>query len=54
VNENNVTVAVFKEGALSDVYRVKTCFGKIVIAYAERRKRITKGNSTKSREVRRS
>jgi IS605 OrfB family transposase len=52
VNENNVTVAVFNDSALSDVYRVETGLGKIVIAYAERRKRITRGNSTKTREVR--
>jgi IS605 OrfB family transposase len=52
VNENNVTVAVFNYGVLSDAYRVETSLGKIVIAYAERRKRITRGNSTKTREHR--
>ena len=52
VNENNVTVAVFEGGVLSDVYRVETGLGRMVIAYAERRKRITKGNSTKNSEVR--
>jgi len=52
VNENNVTLAVFREGKLSEVYRVETNLGKIVIAYAERRKRITEGNSTKVRWVR--
>jgi len=52
VNENNVTVAVFNDGVLSGVYRVETGLGRIVIAYAERRRQITKGNSTKAREVR--
>jgi IS605 OrfB family transposase len=52
VNENNVTVAVFNNGVLSGVYRVETGLGKIVIAYTERRKRIMRGNSTKTREVR--
>jgi len=31
---------------------VETGLGKIVVAYAERRERITRGNSTKAREVR--
>ena len=53
VNENNVTIALFKGGALADVYRVETNLGRIVIAYSERRKRITRGSSTKVREVRR-
>lgn len=52
VNENNVTVALFKDGVLADVYRVETGLGRIVIAYSERRKRITQGKSTKTREVR--
>jgi len=52
VNENNVTVALFKDGALADVYRGETSLGRIVIAYSERRKRITQGKSTKTREVR--
>jgi len=52
VNENNVTLAVFREGKLSEVYRVETGLGRIVIAYSERRKRITKGKSTKTRYVR--
>jgi len=52
VNENNVTVALFKDGALADVYRVETRLGEIVIAYSERRKRIARSNSTKIREVR--
>jgi IS605 OrfB family transposase len=53
VNENNVTIALFKDGVLSDVYRVETNLGRIVIAYSERRKRITQGKSTKTREVKR-
>ena len=53
VNENNVTIALFKDGALSDIYRVETRLGEIVIAYSERRRRIAWGNSTKAREVRR-
>jgi IS605 OrfB family transposase len=53
VNENNVTIALFKDGALNNVYRVETGLGRIVIAYSERRRRITRGNSTKVREVRR-
>jgi IS605 OrfB family transposase len=52
VNENNVTIALFRGGALADVYRVGTNLGRIVIAYSERRKRITRSNSTKVREVR--
>jgi IS605 OrfB family transposase len=53
VNESNVTVALFKGGTLSDVYRVETSLGRIVIAYSDRRGRIARGNSTKVREVRR-
>jgi IS605 OrfB family transposase len=52
VNENNVTIALFKDGVLSDVYRVETGLGRVVIAYSERRGRITRGKSTKVREVR--
>jgi IS605 OrfB family transposase len=51
VNENNVTIAFFKDGVLSDVYRVETGLGRIVIAYSERRERVTRGKSTKVREV---
>ena len=52
VNENNATIALFNNGVLSEVYRVETSLGRIAVAYAERRKRITKGNPTKTREVR--
>jgi IS605 OrfB family transposase len=51
VNENNVTIALFKGGVLADAYRVETGLGRIVIAYSERRERITRGKSTKTREV---
>jgi len=51
VNENNVTLAVFREGRISEVYRVETGLGRIVIAYTERRKKLTKGRSTKDRDV---
>jgi IS605 OrfB family transposase len=53
VNENNVTIALFKGGVLSGVYRVETGLGGTVIAYSERRERITQGRSTKTREVKR-
>jgi IS605 OrfB family transposase len=52
VNENNVTIALFKGGVLSDVYRAEIGLGRIVVAYSERRERITRGSSTKVREVR--
>jgi IS605 OrfB family transposase len=52
VNENNVTIALFKDGALADVYSVETGLGRIVVTYSERRKKITRGSSTKVREVR--
>ena len=51
VNENNVTVAVFKNRELCEVYRIETGLGRIVISYSERRKRITRGRSTKTRSV---
>jgi IS605 OrfB family transposase len=51
VNENNITIAIFKNGVLVEVIRIETGLGRIVIAYAVRRKRISKGKSTKTREV---
>lgn len=51
VNENNVTLAVFREEKLCEVYRIETGLGRLVISYAERRKRITRGKSTKTRSV---
>jgi IS605 OrfB family transposase len=50
-NENNITIAVFRNGVLVEVVRVETGLGRIVIAYAVRRKRISKGKSTRTREV---
>jgi len=51
VNENNVTLAVFRDKKLCEVYRIETGLGRLVISYAERRKRITRGKSTKTRSV---
>jgi putative transposase len=51
VNENNITIAIFRNGVLVEVVRIETGLGRIVIAYAVRRKRISKGKSTKTREV---
>lgn len=51
VNENNVTVAVFRNRRLCEVYRVETGLGRLVISYAERKKKITRGKSTKTRSV---
>jgi IS605 OrfB family transposase len=52
VNENNITIAVFRNGVLVEVIRIETSLGRLVIAYAVRRKRITRGKSTKTREIR--
>ncbi|MCD6301253.1 MAG: transposase [Staphylothermus sp.] len=52
VNENNVTLAVFRDKKLCKVYRIETGLGRIVISYAERRKRMTRDKSTKTRNVR--
>jgi IS605 OrfB family transposase len=51
VNENNITIAIFKNGVLVEVIRIETGLGKLVIAYAVRRKRISRGKSTKTREI---
>ena len=51
VNENNITIAVFRNGVLVEVIRIETGLGRIVIAYAVRRKRISRGKSTKTREI---
>ncbi len=50
-NENNITIAVFRNSVLVEVIRIETGLGRIVIAYAVRRKRISKGKSTKTREI---
>ncbi len=52
VNENNITVAVFVGGVLREVWRLETGLGHMVVAYAERRKKIAKGRHTSDREVR--
>jgi IS605 OrfB family transposase len=52
INENNVTLAVFIDRRLHEVYRVETNIGRIVIAYSERRKRIAENRSTRDRDVR--
>ncbi len=51
INENNVTLAVFRDKKLCEVYRIETGLGRLVISYAVRRKRITRGKSTKTRSV---
>ncbi|MEM4970789.1 MAG: IS200/IS605 family accessory protein TnpB-related protein [Sulfolobales archaeon] len=52
INENNVTLAVFVDRSLYEIYRVETGIGRIVIAYSERRKKITMGRSTRDRVAR--
>jgi IS605 OrfB family transposase len=54
INENNVTLAVFIDRRLHEVYRVETNIGRIFIAYSERRKRIAENRSTRDRDVRKS
>ena len=54
INENNITLAVFVDRRLHEVYRVETNIGMIVIAYSERRRRITEGRSTRDRVARKS
>lgn len=52
VNEDNVTAAVFVGGVLKEVWRIETGLGRMAIAYAERRRRITEGRHPSDREVR--
>jgi transposase len=52
INENNVTLAVFIDRRLHEIYRIETSIGRIVIAYSERRRRITEGRSTRDRVAR--
>jgi len=52
INENNVTLAVFVDRKLHEIYRIETNIGRIVIAYSERRRRITEGRSTRDRVAR--
>jgi IS605 OrfB family transposase len=51
VNENNITIAVFRGGMLVEVIRVETSLGKIVIAYSVRREKISRRRSTVGRDV---
>jgi len=51
INENNVTLAVFIDRKLHEIYRIETNIGRIVIAYSERR-RITMGRSARDRVAR--
>jgi len=51
INENNVTAVLFKDGKITEAYRIETGLGNLVVSYSERRKRITQGKSTKDREV---
>jgi IS605 OrfB family transposase len=53
VNENNVTIAVFRGGMLVEAIRVETGLGRIVIAYSVRRERISRRRSTVERGVKR-
>jgi IS605 OrfB family transposase len=52
INENNVTLAVFVGRKLHEIYRIETSIGRIVIAYSERRRRITEGRSARDRIAR--
>jgi putative transposase len=51
-NKNNVTLAVFIDRRLHEIYRIETSIGRIVIAYSERRKRIAENRSTRDRVAR--
>ena len=52
INENNVTVAVYKSAKLTHLERIETGLGRIVIAYAEKRRRIMRGRHWSDRVVR--
>jgi len=51
-NENKVTLAVFINRRLYEIYRIETNIGRTVIAYSERRKRIAIGRSARDRVAR--
>ena len=51
-NENNVTVAVYENTKLVYLERIETSLSRIVIAYAEKRRRIMKGRHWSDRAVR--
>jgi IS605 OrfB family transposase len=52
MNENNVTLAVFVDRRLHEIYRIETGIGRIVIAYSERRRKIAENRSTRDRVAR--
>ena len=52
IKENNITIAVFFNRRLHEIYRIETNIGRIVIAYSERRRKITGGRSTRDRVAR--
>jgi IS605 OrfB family transposase len=52
INKNNVTPAVFINRRLYEIYRIEINVGRIVIAYSERRRRITSGRSERDRDAR--
>jgi putative transposase len=52
INENNVTLAVFVDRRLHEIYRVETNIGRIVIAYSERRRKIAENRSARDRVAR--
>ncbi len=52
VNENNITVAIYKSANLVYLERIETSLGRVVIAYAEKRRRIMKGRHWSDRVVR--
>ena len=54
INENNVTLAMFIDRRLHEVYMVETNIGRIVIAYSKRRRKIAENRSTRDRDVRKS
>ena len=51
INENNVTTAVFVGRVLREVWRLETGLGRMIITYAERKKKITEEHHPSDREV---
>ncbi len=52
INEDNVTVAVYEDATLVYLERIETGLGRIVIAYAEKRRRVMRGYHWSDRIVR--
>jgi putative transposase len=52
VNENNVTVAVYVNAKLTHIERIETGLGRIVVVYAEKRRKIMKEHHWSDRIVR--